>query len=98
MNARWDQRGTDLFTFWPPGPLERLKEISPIRRGMVLELRFFSHSLASSRSESADLVVVEANRRSVGQNESAILGFRKKERTTTGQRLKVEPVDLVNHA
>jgi hypothetical protein len=22
--------GTDLFTFWPPGPPDRLKEISPM--------------------------------------------------------------------
>lgn len=56
---------TDLFTFWPPGPLDRLKDSSPIWRGTVLESRVFSHSLASSTSWSDD-PFVEANRRDQG--------------------------------
>lgn len=55
---------TDLFTFCPPGPLERLKEIWPIWRGIEWIVRDRSHRLASSWSEvSADLEEFEADLR-----------------------------------
>lgn len=57
--------GTDLFTFWPPGPLERLKEMWPRWRGMDWVFKERSHRLASSRSEeSGDLELKERNSRS----------------------------------
>lgn len=49
-----------MFTFWPPGPLERLNETWPMWRGIVEGDKEVSHLLANSRSESADL---EANLR-----------------------------------
>ncbi|KKA23467.1 hypothetical protein T310_2533 [Rasamsonia emersonii CBS 393.64] len=45
--------GTDLFTFCPPGPLDRLNDTSQIWRGIDLELSFASHSLASLSSSSS---------------------------------------------
>ena len=48
------KRATDLLTFWPPGPLDRLKDTMPIRRGIVLESKVASHSLAARRCSSSD--------------------------------------------
>lgn len=60
-----DRMGTDLFTFWPPGPLERLKEMWPRWRGMDWAFKERSHRLASSRSEeSGDLELKVRNHRS----------------------------------
>lgn len=44
-----------MFTFWPPGPPDRLKEISPIWRGMALLWKVASHSLAAANCPSVSL-------------------------------------------
>ena len=57
LTERYDhlwRRATDLLTFWPPGPLDRLKDTTPIRRGIVLESKVASHSLAARRCSSSD--------------------------------------------
>jgi hypothetical protein len=45
--------GTDLLTFCPPGPLDRLNDTSQIWRGIDLEWSFVSHSLAALSSASS---------------------------------------------
>lgn len=64
--------GTDLFTFWPPGPLERLKEMWPRWRGMDWTFKDRSHRLASSRSEESADLELEANLREKSNNRRAI--------------------------
>lgn len=64
--------GTDLFTFWPPGPPERLNEISPMWRGTDGELNLESHSRAAVKSSS-----VRSARRVVNDLRNAAL-YRKK--------------------
>jgi len=45
--------GAHLLTFWPPGPLERLKEIWQMVRGIVVGDRFESQVRAADRSASS---------------------------------------------
>ena len=44
--------GAHLFTFWPPGPEEREKVISPMERGIVSAWRSESHLRAVLSSSS----------------------------------------------
>lgn len=44
---------TYLFTFWPPGPEDLLKDMSHILRGMVFASNLASHLLAASVSSSS---------------------------------------------
>ena len=49
----WGSWGAYLLTFWPPGPLERLKEIWQMVRGIVSGFRFESQVRATDRSASS---------------------------------------------